>query len=118
MKPKNLMKILQGIEISQLEQIIKDCFEEYDKNGFYDYWQKGDPIKSDLAEIGLFTTEISEGLEDIRKGNYKHLGEELSDIIIRVINFATRKDISIEKELIKKIKKNSKREFKHGKKNI
>ena len=101
-----------------IQELIRRCYEEYLKNGFFNFWDRQFRISGDLAELGLVTTEISEGLECIRKEDYEHLGEELADIIIRVVNFANRKDIDIESELIKKIFKNSKREYKHGKANI
>ena len=103
------------MKISKLKEKI---YEEYKRIGFEDYFNKGNLVLGDLAELGLVTTEISEGLECIRKGNKEHLGEELADIIIRTINFSTRKHIDIEMELRKKILINSKREYKHGNQNV
>ena len=101
------------MKISKLKWKI---YEEYKRNGFEDYFSRG--VLGDLAECGLINTEVSEALEHIRKGDYEHLGEELADIIIRTINFSMRKHIDIEQELRKKILVNSKREYKHGNRNI
>ena len=114
------------MKINELQKIV---YEEYKNNGYLDMWSTEDaPPKNysqaqrlmDLAEVGLFNTEVSEALEVIREYSYPmildKLGEELSDIIIRVLNFASRKGIDVEPHLILKHEANLERGERHGKK--
>ena len=66
--------------------------------------------------IALMHSELSEALEDLRHGKKKHVGEELADCVIRVMDFCEARGVDLEKEILKKIKKNKKRPYKHGKK--
>lgn len=104
-----------------LSEIQKLVFEEYKENGYLEMWNstpKELGWMADLAEVGLFDTEIGEADECIRDGNYSEdkLGLELADIIIRVLNFASRKGISIESCVIKKHTINCNRGKLHGRK--
>jgi len=109
----------------------KILYSEYEKNGFEDFWNGKlflnslNPVQTiklynilDLAEFGLVNTEVSEALECIRNNDYYNLGLECADVIIRVLNFCTRKNIPIEKRLFEKAKINYEREKKHGRKLI
>jgi len=94
---------------------IKLIYSEYVKNGFEEFWNKNeDKGLSDLAEVGLIHTEVAEAQESIRNNDYYNLSLECADIIIRVLNFCTRKGIPIEKRLWEKSKINKKRQKKHG----
>jgi len=66
--------------------------------------------------IALMHAELSEALEDLRKGNDKHVGEELADCVIRILDFCQGRDIDLAHEIENKIKKNKKRPYKHNKK--
>lgn len=103
-----------------LSEIQKLVFEEYKKNGYLDL-MNSPPKKfrwlSDLAEVGLFDTETTEAKERIRDGDCGEvLGFELADLVIRVLNFASRKSIDIEKCVIKKHGINCNRGKLHGRK--
>lgn len=107
------------------EDIRIMVYREYIKNGYNNSWTSniGDmlvdkfiQLRFDIAEVGLITTEVSEALEDIREDKISELGVELADIIIRTLNFASRKGIDIESEIIKKHHINLNREKLHGKK--
>ena len=114
------------MRISELQKLV---YEEYKSNGYLDMWtSKNPPPKDyseeqrimDLAEVGLFNTEVSEMLEDVRVCGYplilEKIGEESSDIIIRVLNFASRKGVNVEDYILLKHEKNLKRGERHGKK--
>ncbi len=106
-----------------MNQIQKLVHEEYKKNGYLKKWAfHPDDMQRvyDLAEVGLICSEVAEVQEVVRKENYisddKHLSEELADIVIRTMNFASRNGISIEDAILEKHEQNMKREYLHGKK--
>ena len=67
--------------------------------------------------IALMHSELSEALEELRKKevNWKKVGTELSDCVIRIMDFCEARGINLEKKIKNKIKKNKKRKYKHGK---
>lgn len=65
-------------------------------------------------KIALIHSEASEALEDWRKNREDHIGEELADIVIRVMALAEGIDVDLGDELMDKIEKNADREEKHG----
>ena len=109
------------MRIADLQKLV---FEEYKRNGYAERWSKEYLMEHpeeldlviDLAEVGLFVTEVSELMEDIRDANVDHYGEEGSDIVIRLLNFFNRKGIDIEPHIIAKHEKNLKRGKLHGRK--
>jgi NTP pyrophosphatase (non-canonical NTP hydrolase) len=101
---------------------------------------------SPLEDMALIHSEISEAVEDLRKGHppsalwyvrpdktvsddefqgmhngvwtlYKPCGvpSELADIVIRVLHFAGKHGIDLEKAIEEKMAYNDSRPFKHGK---
>ncbi len=84
----------------------RKCFKTTDKN------------RNNGEMIALMHSELSEALEELRKKdcNMRLVGEELADCVIRVMDFCGARGIDLEEEILKKIKKNRKRPFKHGKK--
>ena len=110
-----------------LKEIQSLVYQEYIKNGYLDMWTFDTNPNTyskiqrifDLAEIGLWNTETAETQEDTRKHGYPLLlekwGEECADVIIRVLNFASRKGIDVESEILNKHQKNLERGKNHGK---
>ncbi len=106
-----------------LHEIQTLVHQEYIKNGYEERWSveylKDHPEELDLvidiAEVGLINTEVSELLEDIRKGKIENYGEECADIIIRVLNWANRKGFKVEPYIHSKHMVNMDREKLHGK---
>ena len=109
------------MKISELQKLV---FQEYKRNGYAERWSKEYLIEHpeeldlviDLAEVGLFVTEVAELMEDIRDAKIEHYGEEGSDVVIRLLNFFNRKGIDIEPYILAKHEKNMKRERLHGRK--
>jgi NTP pyrophosphatase (non-canonical NTP hydrolase) len=106
-----------------LKELQKLVFKEYVSNGYYEEWtdkfvDDNNQRKLDIAELGLITTEVSEAIEEIRNKDIdmKHLAIELADIIIRTLNFASRKGQDMEQSIQYKHEKNLKRKKLHGRK--
>lgn len=67
---------------------------------------------ANVQKLMLMVSEASEALSDLRDG--KPYGEELADLMIRVMSNAQQNRIPIGDEIIKKVEKNMQREFRHG----
>jgi hypothetical protein len=117
----------KGVNKMELNQIQKLVYEEYVKNGYEVMWNKtygtdGYELaeilrKNDLAELSLVDTETTEAKEEVRNLVIDDvaLAKECADIIIRVLNFMTRKGLmNAEEAILNKHAKNMKRELKHG----
>lgn len=101
--------------LEDLKMLIKTNFHLAD-----DYF-KGLQFKqlmriADIAEVGLVNTEVSELLEDIRKDEKLSVqANECADIVIRVMNYCSRKEIDLEREILYKHKINMLRGKLHDK---
>jgi len=75
-------------------------------------------VRNNAEMIALMHSELSEALEELRKKHCKMelVGEELADCVIRILDFCEGRGIDLQTLLEKKIKKNKKRPYKHGKK--
>lgn len=98
------------MELNELKEFLFDLNVPISPNRFNDLKRM-----ADIAEVGMINTEVSELIEAIFKGNKENYGSELSDIIIRAMNFASRKGIYLEKEILSKNEENLKRGKLHGK---
>ena len=109
------------MNITELQKLV---FKEYVRNGYAERWSKEYLMEHpeeldlviDLAEVGLFVTEIAELMEDIRDANREHYGEEGADIVIRLLNYFNRKGIDLEPYILAKHEKNLDRGRLHGRK--
>jgi len=121
-----------------INQLSKEIYENAKSKGFHD----GEKNIGEM--LALIHSEVSEALEadrkdkytsqnasvkgingwiddDIFKSNFKnHLKDtfedELADIMIRVMDLARHKRIDLEQHIKAKMRYNSLREYKHGKK--
>lgn len=64
--------------------------------------------------LALIHSEVSEALEALRTSDKPNFGEELADIIIRVLNLSGALEIDIEAEVNRKIATNKQRGWHHG----
>lgn len=119
-----------------INELAKEIHENAKSKGFYDE-------KKNIGEmLCLIHSEVSECLEADRKGKYTGFNpkvinniadndefefnfkrsikdsfeDELADIIIRVMDLAGYKNIDLEEHIKVKMRFNSLREYKHGKK--
>lgn len=73
--------------------------------------------------IALVHSELSEALEALRSGNqaskkienYSCFEEELADVVIRILDFAQKKDLRISEAICEKHEYNKHRPYRHGK---
>jgi len=103
------------VEFREIQRMV---FEEYKKNGYLERWSRAEELLEEemscgeivsIAEVGLFAAEVVECIEALRDAEISELGYELADIVIRVMNFASRKGIDLERFIIAKHKENLKR---------
>lgn len=101
-----------------IREIQQEHFKVSTAKGYTENWNKYGKI-GDIAEVSLIVTEVSELLEELRKHENKfsrsHISEECADIVIRVMNFMSRKGLDLDIALWVKNNKNKKREWLHGK---
>lgn len=107
--------------MKNLSTIQEKVFKEYIENGYLDEWtEKNSDVelqkKLDIAELGLITTEVAEAIEEVREKelDLNNLSTECADIIIRTLNFMSRKGIPATFWVLEKDKKNNKRGKRHG----
>jgi len=95
-----------------IKQLQKEAHKTAKEKGFWN----GD--RNDGELIALMHSELSEALEALRQTDERknNIGEELADCVIRICDYCGARSIDLEKEIIKKIEKNKKRPYKHGKK--
>ena len=67
------------------------------------------------TRLMLINCEVAEAVEGLRKNDMENFKEEIADIFIRLGDLCGSLNINIEEEIIKKMKKNKERLYKHGK---
>lgn len=100
-------------------------------------------VKQDIVELALITTEVSEAIEELRVGypsDQKYYSgsnvspynpdeshnpdgtlrkpegvrSELADIVIRALDFADKRGIDLESDVLEKLEYNATRGYRHG----
>lgn len=103
--------------LTTFNQLQEQVFETACDKGWWD-----DKNRSDGEIIALIHSELSEGLEWLRKGNkesdhiapFLGIEEEYADVIIRIMDHAEKKGLNISGAILAKMEFNKNREYKHG----
>lgn len=66
------------------------------------------------TDLLLIHSEVSEATEAARRGDMEHVGEELADVIIRVLHVCAKNKIAIGPIVAKKHEQNKLRPYRHG----
>lgn len=113
------------MEIKDLQKIFHQTAVDH---GFYDDIQKVPNEYYIASKLALISSEVSEALEDVRKGNMAFvvdkngkptgLPSELADVIIRVLDLSEHLAIDMDAVLIAKHNYNKTRSYRHGDKTL
>jgi NTP pyrophosphatase (non-canonical NTP hydrolase) len=83
------------------------------EKGWWDDRDPNDPTDQ-VVILALIGTEVSEAIQEVRKGNSEALKEELADIVIRVLDFSGALGFDLSQAIEDKHAINRGRPRKHG----
>lgn len=98
-----------AIKDKTLSELCELCHGIAKDKGF---WEKERNIGEALM---LIVTELAEAMEGYRIEDHDNFREELADVYIRLFDLCGGLGIDIGTEIEKKVEKNLKRPYKHGK---
>jgi len=104
----------------EINKLIEDAHENAVKHGFWEEWEnlvdnRSVHIAFTSQNLMLIVGEVAEAQEGLRKGDTDNFREELADVAIRLFDLCGGLGIDLETEIIKKMKINADRPYKHGK---
>eukprot|EP01080_Neovahlkampfia_damariscottae_P010463 gene10463-2985_t len=95
-----------------LEMLRKEMVKFSDDRDWNQYHQPRNLLLAMVGEVGELSEifqwkgECKIGLEDWNEKEKEHLGEELSDVLLYLINLSHRCNINLSEAVLKKIQKN------------
>jgi NTP pyrophosphatase (non-canonical NTP hydrolase) len=90
------------------------CYRRATAKGFSNPSSFAD-VDLTLVKTMLIVTELGEFAEDVRKGETVHAGEEMADVVIRILDLSGALGIDLGAEIKTKLAYNLNRPHKHGK---
>lgn len=107
--------------LETLENVQRAVHQNSRDKGFWD----GAENSSVPTKLALIHSEVSEALEAYRIGNpdskkiaHSMIGEEMADVVIRVMDLCEHLKIDLGRAILDKANYNAERPFKHGGKSI
>ena len=94
--------------MKNLNEAAKEVMENRIAHGFVTTKQNM------LEKLMLVVTEAAEAAEDVRHDDWGHFGEELADLMIRVMDIGATLGIDLEHEIDRKMAINQERPYLHG----
>lgn len=91
-----------------LAELQREAYDIAEAHGFHDARTKR------ATALALIHSEVSEALEADRDGDEEGYGEELADIVIRVLDHAEEVGIDLQEEVLRKMAQNRQRAHRHG----
>lgn len=102
----------ERMAVDVFQTMTNDVAAVNEANGWYDDQRTfGD-------DCALLHSEVSEALEAYRKHDDQHIGSELADILIRLLDTCHRRDIDLYGEYVAKMAINRGRPYRHGNKRL
>ena len=116
-----------------IKELVEKAHESARKHGFWEDWDsicwedgldRNEASTLDIQELFnsaiakrlmLIVSELGEALEALRNDDRENFAEELADVAIRLADLCGGIGIDLEAEIEKKMEKNRKRGYKHGK---
>lgn len=102
-----------------LNELANEIIEINESNG----WNVTDETSWDEsykipAILALISSEVSEALEAFRKDDFENFGEEMADVVIRVLDCTAGLGIDMDKAVADKLERNKQRGYRHGGKRV
>lgn len=110
-----------------LDDMSREIHEHNRRQGFYDreHLRVVDPVTGDVEgrpenpslpseKLLLIVSEVCEAQDALRNGDRENEAEEIADILIRTLDYAAWRDISLDREVRAKMGKNRDRPHLHG----
>lgn len=112
--------------MKDIEELIRECHKTAVDKGWWDHHREGELTPDEVgAKIALMHSELSEALEEVRRGSHCHdmyfsdgkpegMVVELADCVIRVADLCKRMHVDLPEAIEAKMAYNKTRSHRHG----
>ncbi len=105
---------MTGAMLSRLAEVVREINAA---NG-WDTPESFDQVDAIGTKLALVHSEVSEALEAVRHADFDNFGEELADVLIRVLDLADGLGVDLDTHVERKLQKNRERGYRHGGKRV